>query len=157
MWWVYYLLPSADVLHHNRTRAYAWGYGQILLIASIVATGAGLHVAAYFIEHQSHVGALATLLCTAVPVTVFLACAYALNVHLVRRFDSLHGVLLAVTAVIVGGAIVVVSLGVDMSIGLVLLMLAPAVTVIGHEVIGHRHQADAIGKDPSHGSPTVNQ
>ncbi len=65
MWWVYYLLPSADVLHHNRSRAYAWGYGQIVLIASIVATGAGLHVAAYFIEHQSHAGALATLLCTA--------------------------------------------------------------------------------------------
>jgi low temperature requirement protein LtrA len=157
MWWVYYLLPSADILHHHRSRAYAWGYGQIVLIASIVATGAGLHVAAYFIEHQSHAGALATLLCTAVPVTVFLACAYALHVHLVRRFDSLHGVLFAVTAVVVGSAIVVVSLGVDMSIGLVLLMLAPAVTVIGHEVIGHRHQADAIGNVSSHGGPTVNQ
>ena len=40
-------------------------------------------------------------------------------------------------------AIVAVSLGVDMSIGLVILMLAPAVTVVGYEAMGYRHQADA--------------
>jgi low temperature requirement protein LtrA len=149
MWWVYSLLPSADILHHHRSRSYAWGYGQIVLIASIVATGAGLHVAAYFLEHQSHGGALATLLCAAIPVTVFLGSAYALHLHLVRKLDTFHGVLLAITAAVVASAIVVVSMGIDMAVGLVLLMLAPAVTVIGHEIVGDRDQAGAISKGPS--------
>jgi low temperature requirement protein LtrA len=81
MWWVYYLLPSASVLHAHRDRSFVWGYGQIVVIAAIVATGAGLHVAAYFIEHKSHAGALATLLCTAIPVAVFLGAIYALHAH----------------------------------------------------------------------------
>ncbi len=53
MWWVYYMLPSAPVLHAHRDRAFVWGYGQMLVVAAIVATGAGLHVAAYFIEHKT--------------------------------------------------------------------------------------------------------
>lgn len=60
-----------------------------------------------------------------------------------QRFDAFHGWLLAATAAVVGSAIVAVSLGVDMSIGLVLLMLAPAVTVVGYEARGYRRQADA--------------
>ena len=72
MWWVYYILPSARILHAHRNRAFIWGYGQMVIVASIVATGAGLHVAAYFIEHKAHIGALATVLSVAIPVGVFL-------------------------------------------------------------------------------------
>jgi low temperature requirement protein LtrA len=144
MWWVYDRLPSAAILHVRRDRSFIWGYGQIVIIASIVATGAGLHVAAYFIEHKSHAGAVATLLCTAIPVSVFLGSVYALHAHLVGRFDAFHSWLLAVSAAVVASAIIAVSSGVDMSIGLVLLMLAPAVTVVGYEAVGHRTQADAI-------------
>jgi low temperature requirement protein LtrA len=146
MWWVYYLLPSSVILHAHRDRAFAWSYGQIVIIASIVATGAGLHATAYFIAHQSHTGALATLLSTAVPVAVFLGSVYALHAHLVRRFSALHGWLLAAIAAVLGGAILAVSIGVDVSVGLVLLMLAPAVTVVGYEAMGHRDQATAITK-----------
>src|SRR5687767_697398 len=72
MWWVYYMLPSARVLHAHRDRSFVWGYGQLLLVTAIVATGAGLHVAAYFIEHKAHISALATVLAVAIPVGVFL-------------------------------------------------------------------------------------
>ena len=51
---VYYLLPSAPILHVHRDRAFVGGYGQMAIVASIVATGAGLHVAAYFIEHEPY-------------------------------------------------------------------------------------------------------
>jgi hypothetical protein len=33
-----------------------------------------------------------------------------------------------------------------MSIGLILLTLAPAVTVVGYEVMGHRRQAGALAE-----------
>lgn len=147
MWWVYDLLPSAAILHDHRDRAFIWGYGQIVSIASIVATGAGLHVAAYYIEHKSHAGALATLFCTAIPVSVFLVSVYALHGYLVRQSNALHSWLLAVIAAIVACAIIAVSRGVEMSIGLVILMLAPAVTVVGHEAAEHRTQVNASAKD----------
>jgi low temperature requirement protein LtrA len=33
--------------------AFVWAYGQLLIVTAIVATGAGLHVAAYFIEDKA--------------------------------------------------------------------------------------------------------
>ena len=144
MWWIYYMLPSAPILHAHRERAFVWGYGQIIILAAIVATGAGLHVAALFIEHKSHISALATVLSVAIPVGLFLGAVYALYYYLVRSFDTLHIWLLSGTAAIVVLAMVAALSGVSMATCLVILMLAPAVTVIGYEVQGHRHQADAL-------------
>src|SRR5688572_18874561 len=67
IWWVYYLLPSAPILHVHRERSFIWGYSQMLVVTSIVATGAGLHVAASFIEHTAHISPQATVLTVAVP------------------------------------------------------------------------------------------
>jgi low temperature requirement protein LtrA len=144
MWWVYYMLPSAQVLHAHRVRAFVWGYGQMVIVTAIVATGAGLHVAAYFIEHQAGIGSLPTLLAAAVPVSVFLAAIYALYYYLVRRFDLFHIWLLSVTAAVVAAAVLAALAGVDMAVCLVILMLAPAVTIVGYEMLGHRHQAEAL-------------
>ena len=32
MWWVYYILPSARMLHAHRNRSFVWGYGQMLIV-----------------------------------------------------------------------------------------------------------------------------
>ena len=147
MWWVYYMLPSAQVLHAHRNRSFVWGYGQMIIVAAIVATGAGLHVAAYFIEHKAHIGPLATVLAVAIPVGVFLGSIYALYYYLVRRFDPFHVWLLSGTAAVVALAVVAALAGVDMAICLVILMFAPVVTVVGYEVRGHRHQAAALANN----------
>jgi hypothetical protein len=34
-----------------------------------------------------------------------------------------------------------------MAVCLIILMLAPAVTVVGYEVAGHRHQAEALAME----------
>ena len=147
MWWVYYILPSGYVLHMHRRREFKWAYTQLLIITCIVATGAGLHVAAYYLQHQAHIGALATLLTTAIPVSLFLLAIYGLYYYLVRRFDPFHlGLLLATLAVLVA-AIAAAIAGVDMTVCLCLLMLAPVVTVIGYEWRGHRHEAASLGTD----------
>ncbi|UDL87328.1 low temperature requirement protein A [Mesorhizobium sp. PAMC28654] len=147
MWWVYYMLPSAPILHAHRGRAFIWGYGQMLIVVAIVATGAGLHVAAYFIEHKAGIGPLPTLLAAAVPVSVFLVSIYALYTYLVRRFDPFHIWLLGATAAVVALAVFAALAGVDMAVCLVILMFAPAVTVVGYEMLGHRHQAEALATD----------
>ena len=76
LWWVFYILPSAEVLHTHRDRSFVWGYSQLVLVTAIVATGAGLHITAYFIEHKAHISPLATVLTVAVPVGVFLGLIY---------------------------------------------------------------------------------
>ena len=147
MWWVYYMLPSAPVLHAHRNRAFVWGYGQMLIVAAIVATGAGLHVAAYFIEHKAQIGPVATLLSAAIPLGIYLGVIYALYYYLVQRFDPFHIWLLAGTAAVVALAIIAALVGVDMAVCLIILTLAPAVTVVGYETLGHRHQAEVLAKD----------
>jgi low temperature requirement protein LtrA len=144
MWWVYDLLPSAEVLHAHRDRSFLWGYGQIITIASIVATGGGLHAAAIFIEHKSHIGALATLLCVAVPVGLFLALSYALYYYLTRQPDRLHTWLLMITSAVVAAAVIAAITGVPLAFSLVILMLAPTVTVVGYEIWGHRQTLPII-------------
>ena len=145
LWWVYYMLPSAPILHAHRDRAFVWGYGQLLIVTAIVATGAGLHVAANFIEHKTHIGPLATVLTVAVPVAVFLGLIYALYYYLVRRFDPFHVWLLTATAAVIAVAVGAALSGIGMAVCLVILTLAPVVTVVGYEVRGYRHQAQSLG------------
>ncbi len=85
MWWVYYLVPSGAILQRHRDRALVWGYLQMLVVTSIVATGAGLRVAAYSIEGRAKISALAAALLVAVPVGVFLGLIYGLSCYLVRH------------------------------------------------------------------------
>jgi hypothetical protein len=54
MWWTYFTMPSAEVLHIFRSaKAFAWGYGHLPVFMSIAATGAGLHVAADYLKQTA--------------------------------------------------------------------------------------------------------
>jgi low temperature requirement protein LtrA len=148
MWWVYYLLPSAQALHTHRSRAFAWGFGQIVVVASIVATGAGLRVAAYFIAHKAHISPLDTVFIVAIPVVIYMGSLYALYYYLVRQFD-LHQVgLLIATVGVVAIAVVAALSRVNMAVCLMILVLAPVVTIVGYEVLGYHRQADALRNNP---------
>ena len=59
------------MLRAHRERSFGWGYGHIPLFGAVVAVGAGLHAAAYYLEHDSHLGATATVLTVAVPLAVY--------------------------------------------------------------------------------------
>jgi low temperature requirement protein LtrA len=147
MWWIYYMVPSAEMLHAQRRRSFWWGYGHMIIFAAIVATGAGLHVAAYFIEGKAHIGSLVTVLSVAVPLSVYILAIYAVYSYLVGRIDPFHIWLLGGTAVVVLLSIIAAATGVDMAICLIILMLAPVVTVIGYELLGHRHQTAAVADE----------
>jgi len=144
MWWVYFILPAGEVLHANRKKSFVFGYGQMIPISAIVATGAGLHVAAYYIENKSSLGALATVLSVAIPVTIFLAAVYAMYGYLVDEFDRFHLWLLSGTALVIAMVVIAASFGAKMPICLLILTLAPAVTVVGYETVGFRHKAKIL-------------
>jgi low temperature requirement protein LtrA len=144
MWWIYYMVPAADVLERHRDRAFVWGYGQMLIVTAIVATGAGLHVAAYFIEHRTVMGTLATVLSVAIPVAVYIGLVYATYYYLIRRFYRLDVWLLTgITAVLVA-SVVAAQWGIDVAKCLVILILAPAIIVIGYEGRGYRYEAEPL-------------
>jgi low temperature requirement protein LtrA len=134
MWWVYFLVPSGEILQRHRNRAPIWGCVQMLVVTSIVATGAGLRVAADFIEGRAAITAFAAVLAVVVPVGVFLGLMYALSYYVVRHFYAFQAWLLIATGGAVAATLVAALSGVDVARCLVILMLAPAVTVVGSEV-----------------------
>jgi low temperature requirement protein LtrA len=149
MWWTYFLIPSAGILGAHRERVFPWGYGHMLVFTAIAATGAGLHVAASYIEGQAHIGGVATVLCVAVPVGGFVLMVYALHTWLVREADPFHLSLLAGTAAVLVAAVWLAAAGVPMAWCLLVVTLAPAVTVVGYEAVGYRQLAAILNRSMS--------
>jgi hypothetical protein len=73
------------------------------------------------------------VLAVVVPVAVFLGLMYVLSYYLIRRFYLFQARLLIATAGIVVVTLVAALSGVDVARCLVILMLAPTVTVVGSE------------------------
>jgi low temperature requirement protein LtrA len=146
MWWIYFVIPSAEALHARRERSFGWGYGHIPLIGAVVATGGGLHVAAYYLEEESVLGASATVLTVVIPVAVFALSVFVLYTYLTRSFDPFHLTMMAVTAVLLAAPLLLASAGASMAWCLVVLSLSPWVTVVGYELHSHRHNAQVIAQ-----------
>jgi low temperature requirement protein LtrA len=140
MWWIYFVLPSGDLLERHRGRGLLWGYSHFPLLAGLVAVGAGLHVAAYFVEHHSELGIFATVLTVAVPLAAYVLGVFALYTLITLTFDPFHLLLIAVTAAIVIAGVEMAQAGVPLEWCLLVLAFTPWVTVIGYETIGHRHE-----------------
>jgi hypothetical protein len=87
---------------------------------------------------------VATVLTVAVPVAVYVLMVYLLHDVLIHRFDAVHWLLLAGTAVLVVVPVLLAGAGVSMAVCLVVLTFAPVVSVVGYETVGHRHQREAI-------------
>jgi len=137
-------VPWGGVLSRHRSRSQAWGFGHVLLFGAVAATGAGLHVAAYFLEASSELGPTETVLTVAIPVSIYIVTAYAIYWVFLRQRDSFHFLLLAATAAVIVLAVVCAELGASSSWCLIVVMLAPAVTVVGFETKGHRHLTAAL-------------
>jgi low temperature requirement protein LtrA len=143
-WWMYFALPWAAALRAHRRRTFTWRYGHIFMFAGLAAMGAGLHVAALFLEHETKIGALATVLSVVIPVALYVGALYAVYSAVMHEADPFHiGLLLGTAAVLVMSAILAAA-GVGIALCLIVLMFAPVVTVVGFELIGYRHVAAAV-------------
>ncbi|MEI7056175.1 low temperature requirement protein A [Nocardioides sp. CCNWLW239] len=143
-WWTYFTIPWAAMLERRRDRSFLWGYGHILLFASIAATGAGLHVAVYLIEDHSKLSEVGTVLAVAVPVGVYALVLYLLYNLFMRVVDPFHLLLVGLTAAVLIASVVMAAFGIPVAWCLVVVALAPVVTIVGFETVGHRHVADHL-------------
>jgi low temperature requirement protein LtrA len=144
VWWTYFVVPWGHLLTAYRSRSFGWGYGHIPMFGAIVAIGAGLHVAAYYLDHESHLDATGTVLAVAVPVGVYAACLYLLYAQITHTLDPFHVLLIVGTAVLLVLPVLLANAGVDMVWCLAVLALSPWVTVVGYELVGHRHNAEVL-------------
>jgi low temperature requirement protein LtrA len=143
-WWTYFVIPWAEVLRLHRERAFLWSYGHIVVFASLAAIGAGLHVAAYYIDHETTLGVTGTVATTVIPFAIYTATLYGIYWRFTRHRDPFHLLLVAGTAAVLVLSLSLAALGAGISVCLVVLMLAPVVTVVGYETVGHRHVSDAL-------------
>ncbi|MFD4635325.1 low temperature requirement protein A [Streptomyces sp. NPDC058284] len=140
MWWVYFATPFGDILVHRRGRGYLFGYGHIPLFIGIAGAGAGLHVAGLKLEHHSELGHVAVVLSLALPVGLFLLMVYLLHTLLMSTADRFHLLLISLTLAVLVLAVVLAAAGVAIAVCLLIVMVAPFLTVVGYETVGHRHQ-----------------
>lgn len=141
MWWLYFTLPSGDVLHRRRRLGFRWGYGHIAVFMAIAATGAGLHVAAYYLEGESKLGPVGVVLATAVPVAAFGLCLGALYAVLVGLDPAAMRNGLAALAIL-ALAVVLAAAGVGVPWCLLVVMLAPVPTIVSDErAVARRREA----------------
>ena len=144
MWWKYFLISAGDILHARRERAYKWAYGGMPIVAAIAATGAGLHVAALFIAHHAEIGPVAVVLSLAIPVGAYMLGVYWLYGVLYGEIHRFHMLLLAMTMAVLVAAPLLAATGLSMALCLLVVMVAPAISVIGYEVRGYRHVSAAL-------------
>jgi low temperature requirement protein LtrA len=143
-WWMYFAVPWAEPLARHRERGFRFGYGHLVIFGALAAMGAGLHVAALALENKAHISPTGIVLSVAIPYAIYGLAFYFIYSAVVRTADPFHVGLIAGTAALLLLAILLASAGVDVSICLLVLALAPAVTVVGYETLGHRHMAEAL-------------
>jgi low temperature requirement protein LtrA len=145
-WWMYFAIPWARALRAPRPRVFTWGYGHMFMFAGLAAMGAGLHVAALYLEHETKIGAVDTVLSVALPVALYAGALYGVYSLVMREADPFHMRLLVGTAAILIASVVLATAGVSMPVCLIVLMFAPIVTVVGFELLGYRHLSAALDR-----------
>ena len=144
LWWSYFIMPSGRILARFRSRSFGWGYGHIPIYGSIVAAGAGLHVAAYVIEGHTSIGVVGAILAVAIPTAIFSITLFTLYTFLLRTFDPFHIALFAGTVLMLVAAVLLATAGASLGLCLLLVTFSPAVVVVGYELVGRRHQAETL-------------
>jgi low temperature requirement protein LtrA len=147
-WWMYFSVPWVEPLvrRPGRTSGFVFGYGHLAIFAPLAAMGAGVHVAAFALAGESEIGTTGVVLSVAIPFAIFALAFYVVYSVLLHTGDPFHLWLLAATAAVLGLAVALAAAGVSVPVCLLVVMLAPMVTVVGYETLGHRHLSAAVSR-----------
>jgi hypothetical protein len=87
------------------------------------------------------------VLSVAAPVAVYIGLIYTTYYYLVRRYSRLDAWLLIAIAVVLVASIVAAQSGIDVAKCLLILILAPAIIVVGYERRGYRYEAETVARE----------
>ncbi|MEE2523710.1 low temperature requirement protein A [Pseudarthrobacter sp. J75] len=145
LWWVYFTLPNGQALHIRRHKSFIFGYGHMFIFAAIAAAGAGLHVLAYYIDHEAHISAAGAVATVAIPVTIF-------KIALTWLYGSMAGydpLNLGLTALVVGSSALAIALaaaGVPVTACLLVIVAGPAIMIVVDEIAGRPRRTKALAR-----------
>ena len=150
LWWTYFLVPHGPVLAVRRTKAIPWGYGHILLFASIAAVGAGLHVVGYLYDPEYDIAATTVVASIALPVVVFMTVRFMLHVWLVSALPR-NTVLQIGAAVLPLAAIALALAGGAVWACLLVVLASPLSVILDFELGAWRSLDDQLARvvDPA--------
>ena len=142
LWWIYYLLPSGEALHHHRERAWTWGYAHFFVFAALAAMGAGLEVVADTLAPGKVTPGDAAapgyaMLSVALPMTVFIVLITGLHGY-VARIRAQQRWVMAVCLACIALAAFAVMQGLALPWGLLLLSVGPVIAIAYYEH-GRKH------------------
>jgi low temperature requirement protein LtrA len=138
VWWVYFLIPFGNALHRHPERAFRWGYGHVVVFASLAAMGAFLSVVADLIRsgdtstggaQHAPVSSVLAIGLVAGAVAVYLTAMWLMSVQIAGmalRFAGVWVLALSLLAVVV----LAVSQGLPLPWALPALALAPTFVVV---------------------------
>jgi len=135
LWWLYFLREAATGLEQRRELSFLWGYGHLIVFASLAALGAGLEVAVAAVSgHELHIGDAAVVATVAVPVAVFLVVAWCLHATLAVAPWRDAGLVVAVTVATLA-TVALPGAGVPVPVAL-LAVCVPTVALVSVKVAG---------------------
>jgi low temperature requirement protein LtrA len=143
MWWIYFIPPAGQALHLQRHRSFFFGYGHIPIFAAIAATGAGLHVAAYYIDHEAHISAAVAVAVIAMPVAIFKATLTWLFSTMICVDRTVIAVAAGVLAAL-AGSVGLAAAGVAVPVCLLVIVLALGVSIVIDEKRGTERMNAAL-------------
>ena len=145
MWWVYFTMPSAKVLHaFPRARVHV---GIRPLLHLRFARRRRVRGCTWPpTRSRASPTSARSRRCSrsSCPCVVFSVALFTLYSLLLRQFDPFHIWLFIGSIVMLVIAVWAVSAGASMGTGIVLTALSPVVVIVGYETVGHRHQAAAL-------------
>lgn len=144
LWWIYFINPFERVLERQRKLAWVFGYGHIIVFGSIVAVGAGLHLAGLYVEGHTELSASQVVAATAIPVAIYIVSVYAIHLVLLPVWSWLYAWLITAAVLVLVAAVVLAAVGVPLPVCLLIVMAAPIIQVVGYEWRGHRFQQQAL-------------
>ncbi|WP_062385209.1 low temperature requirement protein A [Demequina iriomotensis] len=146
MWWVYFSIPYGEILSRRRTLRVRWAYSHLAIYSAIAAVGAGLHAVAYYLEHHSELDAVNTALTVAIPLCAYVVAVYMLFHLLLPGRDAVHLWLIVGTIACIAIGVVLAVAGASIAWAVLVLTVAPWISVIGYEVYGDGHIRRELAK-----------
>lgn len=143
LWWMYFLMPSGDSLHHHRERAFGWGYSHFFVFVSAAAIGGSLEVVADVLRHAkdnavateavvSKASPLFAISMLAGAVILFQLSLWFVFIYVTRR--GIHHLFITLLcAALVLLAPIAVYFGLDLPWAMLLLCVGPIVAIVFHE------------------------
>ena len=138
LWWAYFLVPFAQVLHFRRERGFLWGYGHALVFGALAALGGVLELAVDVLRasggHGTHesthepVTPFFAMGLTSFAVVTFFATLWWLGGQTTRRAARSPLYVSPVFAAAVAATALVAN-GLPLSWGLLLLACGPALAL----------------------------